>query len=183
MDDAIATMTPEQATNALAAMSAASNPPPPLVPANAQDAKAQLDFLSRDTSWSQALMSGNVAARDQFNKLVEAAAAGDTVGDTLANIQEPEPIFETTMNGQLPSRVVKEVIAGMRDAGLSDAVIEQAMRGDKISRAEMAAAKAFQTMRHGDAAWVKCLISGEWSANREHQLMSIILSSDIADAK
>jgi predicted RNase H-like nuclease len=183
MDDAIASMTPEQATARLAEMGAASNPAPGLVAMDSQDARAQLNLLSSDSSWATALMSGNAAVRDQFDRLVAIVDAGDVVADTLANIQEEPPLIETTTGGQLPSRVVREVIAGMRDAGVSDGAIAQAMRGDPVTAAEFAAAKAFQAMRHSDPEWVSSLLRGDWSSNREHQLMSIILSSDIAEPK
>jgi hypothetical protein len=96
-------MTPEQATAALAQMQTATNPPPPVVPVDAQDARARLDALSRNPSWAQRLFSGNVEARREFNELVAKAAGGDDVGDAIAGIVEPAaPLFETTANGELP---------------------------------------------------------------------------------
>jgi hypothetical protein len=183
VDEAIATMTPAEATAALAAMSAASNPPPPLVPQDSQDARAQLDVLTGNADWSRSLMAGDIAVRAQFDKLVAAAADADPVGDALANIQEPEPIFETTMFGELPSRVVREVIADMRAFNISNGAIEEGIAGTPVAAHEHAATVALQSMKFGDAEWTNRLLRGEWSATREWKLMCNILSRPIAEPK
>ena len=121
-------MTPEQAGAALAAMDRAIHPPPSVVPQDAQDARQQLDLLSRNASWAESLFKGNVETRKQFDELVAKAAGGDDVGDAVAGIVEPAmPLFETTANGELPRRHVEGAIAGLRDSGLNDASIEQAV--------------------------------------------------------
>jgi hypothetical protein len=183
VDDAIANMTPAEAGAALAAMDAASNPPPSIVPQDSQDAKQQLDLLGRDPHWSRALFAGDRAVRDQFDKLNAMAADADTVGDELANIQEPEPIIETTMFGELPSGVVRQVIADMRSYNISDGAIEEGIAGTPIAANEYAATVALQSMKFGDADWVKRLMAGDWSATREWKLMCNILSRPIAELK
>ena len=61
-----------------------------------QDARVQLDLLSRNASWAESLFKGNVETRKQFDELVAKAAAGDDVGDAVAGIVEPAvPLFET----------------------------------------------------------------------------------------
>jgi hypothetical protein len=179
----ISSMSPAEATAALAAMSAASNPPPSIVPQDSQDARAQLDLLTRDPTFAQALMSGNGAAKNQFDKLVAMVSEADVVGDALANIQEQPTLVETTMDGELPSRVVREVVAGMRAFNISDGAIKEAIAGTPISAHEHAAVKALETMRHGDADWVKRLMAKDFVANREHLLMCDLLSRPIAEAK
>ena len=77
--DQISSLTPDQATAALAAMDRAIHPPPSVVPADAQDARMQLDLLSRNASWAESLFKGNVETRKQFDELVaKAAGANDT---------------------------------------------------------------------------------------------------------
>ena len=121
-------MTPEEAGAALAAMHRAIHPPPSVVPQDAQDARQQLDLLSRNASWADSLFKGNVETRKQFDELVAKAAGGDDVADAVVGIVEPAtPLFETTANGELPRRHVEGAIAGLRDAGLNDASIEQAV--------------------------------------------------------
>jgi hypothetical protein len=175
-------MTPDQATAALTAMDAAIHPPPPLVPQDAQDARATLERLSRDKSWADALFNGNVATRKQFDELVAKAAGSDDVGDAVAGVVVlAMPLFETTANGELPRRHVEGAIAGLRDVGLNDAAIEQAVTLPPISRAEFMAAQAFQAKCHGTAEWRSRLLSGDYEATRQHNLLCVLLSSPITE--
>jgi hypothetical protein len=175
-------MTPEQASAALAAMDAAIHPPPPLVPQDAQDARMQLDLLSRNASWAESLFKGNVETRKQFDDLVAKAAGGDDVGDAVAGIVElAAPLFATTVDGQLPRRHVEGAIAALRDAGLSDDAIEQAIHQPAISRSEFMAAQAFQAKCHGTAEWRSKLLSGDYEATRQHNLLCVLLSSPIKE--
>ena len=175
-------MTPDQATAALAAMDAAIHPPPPLVPQDAQDARAQLDLLTRNPSWAESLLKGNVETRKQFDELVAKAAGGDSVSDAVVGVVEPvEPLFETTANGELPRRHVEAAISGLRDSGLNDASISQAVNLPPISRSEFMAAQALKAKLHGTAEWRGKLLSGDYEATRQHNLLSVLLSSPIAE--
>ena len=116
--DQIYALTPDQATAVLAAMDRVIHPPPSVVPQDAQDARQQLDLLSRNASWAENLFRGNVETRKQFDELVAKAAGGDDVGDAVAGIVEPAlPLIETTAEGALPRRAVEATISGLRDAG------------------------------------------------------------------
>ena len=57
-----------EATAALAAMHTALHPPPSVVPQDSQDARQQLDLLSRNASWAESLFKGNVETRKQFDE-------------------------------------------------------------------------------------------------------------------
>jgi hypothetical protein len=175
-------MTPDQVAAKLAGMDAAIHPPPPLVPQDAQDAKATLERLSRDKSWADALFNGNVATRKQFDELVAKAAGGDDVGDAVAGIVEPVlPLIETVAEGELPRRAVEATIAGMRDDGMNDACIEQGINLPPIPRAEKAAATALWNMRSGTAEWGKRLTSGDYQAKLEWRNLVTLLSSPIKE--
>ena len=126
--DQIHSLTPEQAGAALTAMDAQSIRRRPSFRRMPRTPALQLDLLSRNASWADSLFKGNVETRKQFDELVAKAAGGDDVGDAVAGIVEPAmPLFETTANGELPRRHVEGTIAGLRDAGLNDASIEQAV--------------------------------------------------------
>ena len=175
-------MTPEEAGAALAAMDRAIHPPPPVVPQDAQDARATLDLLSRDAAFARELFSGSIEARKRFDELVAKSAAGDSVGDAVVGIVEPAvPLFETTANGELPRRHVEGAIAALRNAGLNNASIEQAVNLPPISRAEFMQAQALQTRLHGTAEWRGKLLSGDYEATRQHNLLCVLLSSPIAE--
>jgi hypothetical protein len=175
-------LTPAEAGAKLAEMQNTANLPPSVVPVDAQDAKATLERLSRDKSWAESLFNGNVATRKQFDELVAKAADADSVGDAVAGIVElSTPLFETTANGELPRRHVEGTIAGLRDAGLNDAAIEQAVNLPPISRSEFMAAQAFQARLHGTAEWRGRLLSGDYEATRQHNLLCVLLSSPIKE--
>jgi hypothetical protein len=175
-------MTPEQATAQLAAMDRAINPGPSVVPVDAQEAKQQLDMLSRNASWADSLLKGNVETRKQFDELVAKAAGTDSVGDAVAGIVEPvTPIFETTVNGELPRRHVERTISALRDAGLNDESISQAVNLPPISRAEFMQAQALQSRLHGTAEFRSKLLSGDFEAVRQHNLLCVLLSSPIQE--
>jgi hypothetical protein len=128
------------------------------------------------------LFNGNVATRKQFDELVAKAAGGDDVGDALAGVVElAVPLFETTANGELPRRHVEGTIAALRDAGLNDESISQAVNLPPISRAEFMAAQALQAKCHGTAEWRSKLLSGDYEATRQHNLLCVLLSSPIAE--
>ena len=175
-------MTPDEATAALAAMNAVVNPPPPLVPQDAQDARATLERLSRDKSWADALFNGNVATRKQFDELVAKAAGGDDTADAVAGVVElAVPLFETTANGELPRRHVEGTIEGLRASGLDSESISQAINLPPISRAEFMAAQAFKARLHGTQEWRSKLLSGDYEASRQHNLLCVLLSSPIKE--
>jgi hypothetical protein len=175
-------MTTDQVSATLAQMHREMHPPPSVVPQDAQDARMQLDMLKNNTSWARSLLNGNVETRKQFDELVAKAAGGDDVADAVAGIVEPAtPLFETTANGELPRRHVEGTIASLRDAGLSDASIEQAISLPPISRTEFMQAQALKTKLHGTAEWRGRLLSGDYEATRQHNLLSVLLSSPIAE--
>jgi hypothetical protein len=177
MDD-IATLTPAEATARLTEMGTA---PPPIVPQNARDAKAQLDLLGRDPNWSRAFFSGNAAVRAQFDRLTALVANSDPVADTLAGVEQPQQIVETLTGGQLPARDVKAYVADMRVAGHSDGAIAQAMTGTPVTAAEVAATRSLQAARHSDPEWRARLLRGDYLTKLEHERLSIVLSSPIAE--
>jgi hypothetical protein len=163
-------------------MQTALHPEPPVQPQTAQDARARLDKLTRDPTWSKALLNGDAGVTQHFNDLVAKSAAGDDVADAVAGKQEPAgPVMEFTINGSLSRRDLATAVADFRDQGLADDTITQALEGGAVSIAEHRAAQALQSARHNDLAWVKRLLAGDYEARREHTLMCIILSSPVAD--
>jgi hypothetical protein len=158
------------------------HPPPSVVPQDAQDARMQLDMLKNNASWAQSLLNGNVETRKQFDELIAKAAGGDDVADAVSGIVEPAvPLFETTVNGELPRRHVEGTISALRNGGLDSASIEQAVTLPPISRAEFMQAQALKSKLHGTAEWRGRLLSGDYQATREHNLLAVLLSSPIKD--
>jgi hypothetical protein len=175
-------MTPEQAAAALAAMDAAIHPSPSVVAQDAQDARATLDRLSRDPTFANALLSGSIEARKHWDTLHAVIAGGNDTQDMIAGIVElTPPIIETVAEGELPRRAVEATISGLRDSGLNDESISQAVNLPPISRSEFMAAQAFKAQCHGNAEWRSKLLSGDYEATRQHSLLAVLLSSPIAE--
>jgi hypothetical protein len=155
-------LSPEQASAEIARMDRETRPAPTLTPVDAQDARVTLDMLSRNPSWADSLFKGDVATRKQFDEPVAKAADSHPVADAVAGIVEPAvPLFETTTDGQLPRRHVEGAISAMRDAGLSDPAIEQAISLPPISRTEFLQAQALKTKLHGTAEWRSRLLASD----------------------
>jgi hypothetical protein len=142
-----------------------------------------LTKLTADASWAKALVNGDPQTYKQFSDLNKLVAAGDTTGDAIVGIVEETPIFEFTTAGQLPRRDVATAVADFRADGLDIGSIAQAMNGGSVSLAEHRAATALLSARKSDPAWVKALMSGDYAAKREWSLLTIVLSSTIAEPK
>jgi hypothetical protein len=182
-DPTVSQLTPQQAGERLQQMQDALHPPAPIKPEDAQGARGRLEALSKDAGWSKRLFAGDPAATKEFHDLVALSASGDVVRDTLAGIVEEPPIFETTIDGQLPRRVAAQAVNDFRNDGLDDGTIAQAMHGGSVSLAEHRAATALLNARKSDPAWVEALMGGDYTAKREWTLLSVILSCDIAEPK
>ena len=89
--------------------------------------------------------------------------------------------MEVTANGELPRRHVEGTISALRNAGLNDESISQAVNLPPISRAEFMQAQALQSKLHGTAEWRGKLLSGDYEATRQHNLLSVLLSSPIKE--
>ena len=82
--DLSVTMSPEQATQQLATLQAAYSPSAPTAPTTSHDADVRLQQLISDPAWSRKLMAGDIATRDEFQRLTELKAYGDVTGDAVA---------------------------------------------------------------------------------------------------
>ena len=160
-------MTPDQATAYLAVMDAKLHPLPPLNPTTPSEARARLDALVSDKHWGANWVAGHRAEAAEYARLSELANQADEVKDAIAGTT-PEPnLIETLGPNELSTRNLASVVDTFRDAGLTDEVINQAVRGGEVSRAEYMAAKAMKSARLGDEAWSRRWLAGGWSEQRE----------------
>jgi hypothetical protein len=180
-DPTIATLTPAEATAALAKMQTELHPPAPIAPEDAQGAKQRLMELAKDPTWAKALVNGDPAANKQFADLNKLIATGDEVSDAIAGIVEPatDSGFQTTVAG-MSRHNLAETVTDLRSAGLDDGSIAMALgSGQPVSLAEYRAAEALQATLKADPAWRARFLAGDYAAKRDQLLLSVILSSDI----
>jgi hypothetical protein len=188
-DADIWSLTPQAASEKLAAMS----PAPPATdltkPANiaamsSSQARDRLAALQADEKWTARFLSGSKKEIDEFNNLT---AKKNEAGDRQLEIAmrhgvEVAPLIpEVTFDGALNTARLANVIADLRDHGLEDAHIEEAFDETRtIPRATHEAVKQLQRQRLGDADYVKRYLAGGAAEKREMALIRIALGLNIA---
>jgi hypothetical protein len=179
----ISTMTPDVASATLAQMQIDAHPPAPLSPTTAAEANARLQTLTANKEWGQRLLAGGMEERREFQRLTQLAAGTDEVKDAIDGATPESFTIETIGPGELNSRDRATAVAMFRDAGLEDGVISEAFNGGRVTAREVAATKALQSSRHGDAGWRQRFLAGGWAENREQMLINIILTSEIDESR
>jgi hypothetical protein len=175
---AIADGSPDAAGKALDALVAKyRGPAPSATPGDSIGAKARLSALAADPDWSKAFFSGDQAARAEFTRLTAQVAAGNPTADALAGAKPSETFeLETTVAGQLNTRNRADAVAGLRELGLGDDVVAQAIDGASVSPHEVAMARQAKAMRLSDKAWTDRYLAGGIAEKREMGLLNVILS-------
>jgi hypothetical protein len=179
---AIADGSPDAAGKALDALvTKFRGPAPSATPTDSIGAKARLDALSADPEWSKKFFAGDQAARAEFARLTGQVAAGNPTADALAGAKPSETFeLETTVGGQLNTRNRADAVAGLRELGLGDAVVAQAIDGAAVSEHEVAMATQAKAMRLSDKTWTDRYLAGGLAEKREMGLLNVILSSGVA---
>ena len=179
----ISTMTPEVAGATLAQMQIDAHPPAPLAQTTAAEASARLQTLTSNREWGARLLAGGMEERREFQRLTELAAGADDVKNAIDGTALEAFAIETIGPGELNSRDQASAVAMFRDAGLEDGVIAEAFAGGRVTAREVAATRALQSSRHGDAGWRQRFLAGGWAENREQMLINIILTSEIDESR
>jgi len=156
---------------------------PPSDPKTPAEARARLDALTKNQEWGTKYLSGDVEARREFVSLTEMAAQAEhRLDNVLAGKAEPQLIELTSSEHPLSTRNLASAVEGLRESGLSDDVIRQAIAGRPVSAEERRAVEQFRAMRLSNGDWAKKLLAGDHDAGRELTLMSIVLSSEVEGA-
>jgi hypothetical protein len=111
--DLSVTMSPEAAAQQLATMQAAYSPSASATPTTSHDADVRLQQLISDPAWSRKLLSGDIATKDEFQRLSELKAFGDVTGDAVAGGMN----VDTTIGEGLTRRDLISVAEDMRAEG------------------------------------------------------------------
>jgi hypothetical protein len=180
--DTISTLTPEEATGALAERalryqrSQAAGAAPPV--GSALGAKLELEALTANALWRDKYFSGDAEARRQFTALTSRIADGTgETADALAGAPLPPPgTIETTTGKEMSRRTRADAVAGLRELGMNDATILQAIDGAEVGAHELAAARMQKSMRLSDAEWVKRYMAGGLAEKREMGLLNLIIA-------
>jgi hypothetical protein len=182
--DAIWSMTPEQAGAEFSRMVEASRGPAPLPttepPKNAAEARSRLDLLAADASFRNKLTAGDADSIKTFDTLTTLIAQdADPISLALAGII---PAGMETLSAERPTtiRFMAAGAAALREQGLSEDCVREALVGSKNSPEIYRAAQNRQRERFADKDWAAKLLAGDFAANREAVLLSIVLSGEVA---
>jgi hypothetical protein len=171
--DVGATMSAEQATAQLEQMSVAYSAS--MAPATAGPA-AQLTRLTSSRSWAEQFFAGSVDARRQFAELTQQIANANPTDAVLADAAPVAPTQgELTIGDEAPIAAQRSAVDFLREAGLNNETILQALTGEPVPAYERAFVQAFQAQCHGDEDWRRRFLSGGWEEQRQALLMAIAL--------
>jgi hypothetical protein len=178
---AISDGSPESATKALDALAAKfRGPAPSATPTDSIGAQARLDALVKDPTWAKSYWEGNPAARREFSELTQKIANGNPTADALNAKPDAKPdafTMEVTVGGELSSRNRADAVAGLRQLGLDDATVTQALDGAPVNAQEVAMAKMMKAAKLSDAAWTDRWLKGGLLERSEMTKINVILSS------
>jgi hypothetical protein len=156
-------MTPEEATAVLAERSLDFRPAAPLAPTTARDAEQRLAQLISDPEWARKLMSGDMATRDEFQRLSE-LKPGITALDPLA---EQIGQVETTISDTgLTRRNLISAAEDMRRDGFNEEAIYHILNDGKFTADTVATAQFWLPRMEQDPS----LLYPDWPQDREYQL-------------
>jgi hypothetical protein len=151
---------------------------PPAPPANAAEARTQLDALLGSKEEGAKLLAGDAEVNRRYRDLRAMADNPDPADAVTAAL--------TGNLGSIPDSSVKMMAdtAGMlREIGISEPVIEQTLRGHEVSALEMKQVEAWRARAMSDQTFVKLWLSGDMEARRKMALSQIIVSGAVKDAR
>ena len=142
-------------------------------------AQARLDALTNDPAWRTKFYNGSPEARATLVELTNAIATGKT-NAAISGTADLSREIETTSGMQLSRHKLQVEVDHLRELGLNDDLIRQAVDGAPISASEKAMAKVARRMRLEDPTWVAAYMKNGYSQRREILLLNLILSSEVA---
>jgi hypothetical protein len=173
----VSNMTPAEATTALASMKAAYDVANGLP---VSDPRARLNTLAAAEGWRTRLLAGDVATMREFRAANEAAAGVDQIGDALAG-RVPDGLV-VTMPGELAPAKMAATVNALREVGVRDAAIREALESRPITREVRDLALQRRDQRMSDPEWRKKALAGDLEARRELALLGILLGAPVEEA-
>jgi hypothetical protein len=106
----------------------------------------------------------------------DTAKGGDRLDKIIDGTAKVEP-FETVTGGEISTYNAMQTAAGLRDIGLTDPQIKQAMAGKPVPKAEYEAIKIMRGDRTGDPAWTARYLKGGAPEVRQMALMNMVIAN------
>jgi hypothetical protein len=142
---------------------------------------AKLDQLMSNPEFRQSYLAGNGPQVREAHALMEAKIA-DTAGadarlDQIVAGTAIVEIGETTTRGEISTWNAMQTAGWLRDIGLSDPQIKQALAGKPVPRAEYDAIKTLRSDREGNKEWAAKYLAGDAQARREMACMNMVIAN------
>jgi hypothetical protein len=148
----------------------------PAPPTNAIEAHDRLGVLSADARWADNLMKGDTATVREFHELSAMAANGDKIQTAMAGVVPAYVLGGIPDSEQV---MLTETANHLRDLGLSDGAVEQALRREPLPKNEIDLATAWKMRAMRSEDFVKKFLSGDPEARKQMSLANIVESSQI----
>ncbi|GMP11851.1 hypothetical protein [Bradyrhizobium sp. TM239] len=144
-------------------------------PVTAADARAQIDALTTNAEFGSKLLSGDVAATQQWNDLHSVLGKG---GDEIENAMNGVVLgADSIPDGQ--SKLLAEGASWMRSLGLSDDVVREALEGAGVSKEEYRMVTDWRNRQINDPAFAKRFLANEAEAVRLMMTASVVIAGGI----
>jgi hypothetical protein len=162
IDSDIHTLSSAEASAVLDARAVDFREQAPLAPATAHEADVRLQQLISDPEWSRRLMNGDIATRDEFQRLSELKASGG-VGDAIVD----QSLVDVTTGDQSVQRSgLISWAEGARARGFPNEAIEHFIAGGKFTPETVATAQWWLPRMRADPT----LLYPDWPPVREFQM-------------
>lgn len=147
---------------------------PPTTP---EGAHARLAELTGNAAWGAKLLAGDTAVKAEFTTLSTIIAGPEAAAPTAEQLAGRSERASNDAN-------TREFIRSTRESvDVSDGVLAQIIGGEKVSKAEFDAAKAWKSRHFADEGWTKRLLAGDAEAKRDWFNCSVILSSNVKETQ
>jgi hypothetical protein len=147
---------------------------PPALPPTPDQAEAKLTELRGNKEWVTKFLAGNGPEVAEYGKLSEIALGkGDEAKVALAMAGQYLPVNDS-------EHITRMGTASMlREAGIADDVIRQALSGSPVTQQERDAAEKLKAKLMRNADFSKKYLAGDAEAKEQMTLLQIITSSDV----
>jgi hypothetical protein len=136
--------------------------------------QARPDFAAKYTSKTDGYEEKRAFARLMELSQHDTAKGGDRLDQIIAGTVKIEP-FETTTGSEISTYNAMQTAAGLREIGLTDSQIKQAMAGQPVPKAEYDMIKMLRSDRMGNTEWTAKYLKGDAQARREMALMNTVI--------
>jgi len=171
--------------NVLPAAPPSETPPAPAA-MTVEAAQVRRSEMLADKAIGKKLMEGDAALRAEMSTLNKVIAGADDTAGRLVNAMAGTPaagIEHLNEENPLTTSELYQAVKGLRETGLTDAVIKDVVLGTPISREQHDAFEVFKKRCLSDREWVKRFRSGDMDARRDFNLFSAGVIAPVAEAK